>query len=213
MVYRFSSTINITVLRVTTVAQSLDLLLKGQFSYLNQYYKIYISSSNQSNILEKVGNRESVLIEPTELCRKISPIKDLISLLKMVRLIKKIEPIIVHTHTPKAGFIGMLAAFLSKVPIRLHTVAGLPLLESTGLKRKVLDFIEKLTYFCAHKVYPNSNGLNKIIINNGYCNTDKLKVIANGSSNGIDTSYFSSKATNEPQVADVKEKFQIKNTK
>ncbi|RZJ34640.1 MAG: glycosyltransferase family 1 protein [Flavobacterium sp.] len=67
----------------------------------------------------------------------------------------------------------------------------LPLLEATGKKRKLLDFVEKFTYACATNVYPNSFGLKEIIIQNKYCDPNKLKVLANGSSNGIDTDHFS----------------------
>ena len=84
----------------------------------------------------------------------------------------------------------MLASKLAGVPNRLHTVAGLPLLEAKGIKRKVLNFVEKLTYSCATKVYPNSYGLEKIILDFNFLPQNKCKVIANGSSNGIDTNYF-----------------------
>jgi glycosyltransferase involved in cell wall biosynthesis len=84
----------------------------------------------------------------------------------------------------------MLAAKFANVPNRLHTVAGLPLLEATGLKRQVLNFVEKLTYSCATKVYPNSKGLENIIIDTNFAKAHKLKVLANGSSNGINTAHF-----------------------
>ena len=76
------------------------------------------------------------------------------------------KPLIVHSHTPKAGIIGMLATKLAGVPHRLHTVAGLPLMEATGKRRKLLDFVERLTYRCATKVYPNSKGLSDFILKN-----------------------------------------------
>jgi glycosyltransferase involved in cell wall biosynthesis len=87
----------------------------------------------------------------------------------------------------------MLASYFSNVPIRLHTVAGLPLLEAVGIKRIILNFVEKLTYRLSTKVFPNSFGLKKIILENKFTTADKLKVIGNGSSNGIDTSYFNPK--------------------
>jgi glycosyltransferase involved in cell wall biosynthesis len=76
------------------------------------------------------------------------------------------------------------------VPIRLHTVAGLPLMETTGSKRKILNFVEKLTYALATKVYPNSKGLYDIILKEKFASPSKLKVLGKGSSNGIDTAYF-----------------------
>ena len=58
------------------------------------------------------------------------------------------------------------------------------------LKRLILNIVEKITYFCASKVYPNSFGLRDIIIKSKFTNENKLKVIGNGSSNGIDTNHF-----------------------
>ena len=81
----------------------------------------------------------------------------------MYFILKKEQPDIVHTHTPKAGFIGMIASRILGIPNRLHTVAGLPLLEKKGLKRLILNLVEKLTYACATKVYFNSLGLKKIV--------------------------------------------------
>ena len=110
--------------------------------------------------------------------------------IKLYHFLKKEKPHIVHTHTPKAGIVGMLAAYLAHVPIRLHTVAGLPLMEAKGFKRFLLNTIEKLTYRFATNVYPNSHGLHDYIIQQKFTNAKKLKVIGHGSSNGIDTDYF-----------------------
>src|SRR5690606_37944223 len=92
--------------------------------------------------------------------------------------------------TPKAGLLGMMAAKIAGVPHRLHTVAGMPLTVATGSKRQLLNQMEKLTYACATKVYPNSFGLEKIILDEKFTSPTKLKVIGKGSSNGIDTSQF-----------------------
>lgn len=177
------------LIRITTVPLSLDKLLSGQLNYMNSFYKV-IAVSSEKEYLERLGNKEHVQTFHLEMSRKITPLKDFIAVVKLYRFLKLNKPLIVHTHTPKAGIVGMLASKLAGVPHRLHTVAGLPLLEVGGTKRKLLDFVEKTTYTCATKVYPNSYGLTKIILQNKYTKTDKLKVIANGSSNGIDTAYF-----------------------
>ncbi|WP_339887718.1 glycosyltransferase family 4 protein [uncultured Flavobacterium sp.] len=180
------------LIRITTVPISLDKLLSGQLAYMNQFYKV-IAVSSEKKYLEKVGEKENVEVFNIEMTRQITPVKDLISVYKLYLFFKKQKPFIVHTHTPKAGTVGMLAAKLAGVPNRLHTIAGLPLLEATGNKRKLLNFVEKITYRCATKVYPNSFGLNEIIIQEKFCNPDKLKVLGNGSTNGIDTSFFNAK--------------------
>ena len=177
--------------RIVTIPESLATLLKGQPRFMQQYYDVTIISSGKE-LLKKIGETEGVKYYPVELTRQMTPIKDLKALWRLFRYFRKEKPDIVHTHTPKAGLIGMIAAYLSRVPHRLHTVAGLPLLETSGLKRKILNFVEKVTCFCATKIYPNSFHLQRIIIENGFCPKNKLKVIANGSSNGIDTVHFSS---------------------
>lgn len=177
------------LVRITTVPISLEKLLGNQMQFMRQHYSVIAVSSDEDK-LKEIGEKEGVRIFSVGLTRKITPVEDLKALYKMYVFLKKEKPYIVHSHTPKAGTIGMLAAKLAGVPNRLHTVAGLPLLEALGGKRKLLNFVEKITYSCATRVYPNSNGLKDIIVNEGFCKPNKLKVIANGSSNGIDTNQF-----------------------
>lgn len=177
------------LIRITTVPISLDKLLEGQLRFMTSEYDVIAVSSDKA-YLEKIGTKETVATFPLEMTRKITPLQDFLAVVKLYFFLKKTKPFIVHTHTPKAGVVGMLASRMAGVPHRLHTVAGLPLLEATGLKRRLLDFVEKITYASATHVYPNSYGLLEIIKQNNYCEASKLKVIGNGSSNGIATSYF-----------------------
>jgi glycosyltransferase involved in cell wall biosynthesis len=136
--------------------------------------------------------------------RKITPIQDVIAVVKLFLFLKKEKPLIVHSHTPKAGILAMIASKCAGVPIRLHTVAGLPLLETKGLKRTVLESIEKLTYSCATRVYPNSKGLYDFIVANNFTKQRKLKIINNGSSNGINTKHFSPDQVSKSQIQTLK---------
>ncbi len=196
------------LIRITTVPISLDKLLGGQLGFMNSFYEV-IAVSSEKEYLEAIGKKEGVDTFHLEMTRKITPLQDLIAVGKLYFFLKKQKPFIVHTHTPKAGIVGMLAAKLAGVPNRLHTVAGLPLLESVGLKRKVLDFVERFTYACATKVYPNSNGLLEIIKENRYCDSNKLKVLANGSSNGINTNLFSPDSIPESDKLELRKKLNI----
>lgn len=168
---------------------SLEKLLEGQLAFMKDYFDVVAISTDKER-LETYGSMEGVRVFHLELTRKITPFKDIVAVFKLYRFLKKEKPTIVHTHTPKAGIVGMMAAWLAQVPNRLHTVAGLPLMETTGFKRKVLDFVEKMTYSFATKVYPNSKGLYDFIILEKLTSTDKLSIIGRGSSNGIDTSDF-----------------------
>lgn len=177
------------LVRITTVPISLEKLLENQLRFMKQHYQVTAISADKVN-LERVGKIQQVPTFHVEMTRKITPFQDLKAVWQLYNYFKKEKPFIVHTHTPKAGTLGMLAAKMAGVPHRLHTIAGLPLLEATGLKRKLLNAVEKATYSCATKIYPNSLGLKDIILQEQFCKPKKLKVLGNGSSNGIDTAYF-----------------------
>jgi glycosyltransferase involved in cell wall biosynthesis len=200
-----------TLIRITTVPLSLEKLLSGQLHFMSSFYNVIAVSSDKER-LERYGESEKVAVFPLEMTRQITPIQDVLAVFKLYFFLKKTKPFIVHTHTPKAGIVGMLASKLARVPHRLHTVAGMPLLEQAGFKRMVLNFVEKLTYSCATKVYPNSFILRDVIIENKYCPSTKLKVLANGSSNGIDTSYFDTSHFSDDQKGSLKQELGIKSS-
>ena len=160
------------LIRITTIPLSLEKLLEGQLTFMNSFYEVTAISAEKER-LEKYGRDNGVRTFWVEMTRAITPLQDLKAVLKLYIFFRKEKPLIVHTHTPKAGIVGMLAARIAGVPIRLHTVAGLPLLETKGIKRKVLNFVEKLTYKMATKVYPNSVGLKDIIISEKFSSESK----------------------------------------
>ena len=184
------------LIRITTVPLSLDKLLGKQLSFVSQYYQLTAVSADGPE-LKRIAEKYGVDYCHVEMTRAITPFKDLAAVWKLYRFLKKEEPELVHSHTPKAGLVGMMAAWFAGVPVRMHTVAGLPLLEATGAKRTILNMVEKITYAFATKVYPNSFAMRDLIIREGFCASGKLKVLANGSSNGIDTEYFSPSAVTE----------------
>ncbi len=194
------------LIRITTVPLSLDKLLSGQLRFMSAHYEV-IAVAAEKEYLEKIGAKENVRTFHLEMSRKITPLADLLAVIRLYFFLRNEKPFLVHSHTPKAGIVGMLAAKWAGVPHRLHTVAGLPLLEAKGFKRKLLDFVEKVTYACATKVYPNSIGLKDIIIQNNYSYPGKLKVIAQGSSNGIDTAFFNPDLFSDEQNQLLREKW------
>lgn len=178
------------LLRITTASISLKLLLRGQFTYFQQQgFEVLTISADGIEV--KDLEAEGIPHQVVPMTRKITPVQDLICLWKLIRVIQKFKPDIVHTHTPKAGLLGMMAARICRVPVRLHTVAGLPLMEATGFKQWVLKMVERITYSCAHQVYPNSKGLLKYIKEQLFIINRPLSIIGKGSTNGIDTAFFS----------------------
>ncbi|RIJ42768.1 glycosyltransferase family 4 protein [Pontibacter oryzae] len=190
--------------RITTVPLSLQKLITGQLPYMRSrgFEPIMISADGPEKkaVIEEQACAH-VLVPMT---RKVTPLQDLKSLWAFYKLCKQHRPEIIHSHTPKAGIIGMLGGKLAGVPVRLHTVAGLPLMEATGAKRVVLNAVEKLTYACATKVYPNSTVLKDFILSSGFCEPAKVKVIGNGSSNGINTEFFATEALEPEKLVQLK---------
>lgn len=197
------------LVRVVTVPHSFG-LLKGQLKLTSNNDFEVLAVSSPGTRLERVAREEMIQTVGIEMTRTISPIKDWKALWQLYKLFRKEKPDIVHTHTPKAGTLGIIAARMAGVPYRLHTIAGLPLLEARGAKRKLLNLVEKITYSCATHLYPNSNGLKHIIVESKLTNETKLKVIGQGSSNGVDTTVFNPKLVSQNTRNKLREDLGIK---
>src|SRR5690554_6924056 len=125
------------ILRVTTVPYSFYVLLPGQIKFMKRNGWDVLMVSSDGPEVEKIKIKEESDHANIPLTRQITPWKDLVSLWYMIKLFRREKPDIVHSHTPKAGVISMLAAKMTGIPIRLHTVAGLPLQVESGFKRRV----------------------------------------------------------------------------
>ena len=198
------------LLRITTVPLSMRLLIGGQPAYMKEKGLDVILVSADGPDWAGIPNLDQYEVHKVDMARQIHLWKDLLALFALIRLFRQVKPDIVHSHTPKAGLLGMLAAKLSGVPVRMHTVAGLPLMESTGLKRKILVLAERLTYWAAHRVYPNSFRLRDFIETSRMTAPSRLQVIAQGSSNGIDATHFQRTPELEAAAARLREERGIK---
>jgi glycosyltransferase involved in cell wall biosynthesis len=180
-----------TLIRITTVPMAFKVLLAGQPKFMNEHgFNVIMISADgkEAKDLEKDEGCKHVIVPMT---RRITPFRDIVSFFRLRKALKKYNPEIVHTHTPKAGLLGMLAARTLGIKIRIHTVGGLPLMIERGFKRRLLMVTEKLTYWGATEVWPNSKSMMNFIINKKMAKPDKLAVIDNGSTNGIDLKKFS----------------------
>ncbi|MFO7823992.1 MAG: glycosyltransferase family 4 protein [Cyclobacterium sp.] len=179
------------LLRITTVPLSLKLLLKHQMHYMSEAgFEVLMVSSEGNEWHDVLKSEKNVRREIIPFTRRITPLKDLYCLWLLYQLFKKEKPDIVHSHTPKAGLLSMIAAWMARVPVRIHTLAGLPYVSKTKGKQKLLVAMEKLTFRFAHEVWANAKSLKKFIIEEKLVNPDKVKVIGNGSSNGVDLDLF-----------------------
>lgn len=178
------------LVRITTVPVSLQLLLKGQMRFMKENGFDVTMISSEGTEVSSLVEQEQCRHRVVNMTRKITPVKDLIALIRLTMLLRKIRPDIVHTHTPKAGLLGMWAAWFAGVPVRLHTIAGLPWVETKGWKRKLLKTVEQLTAMPANAIFPNSFVQREFMEREGIA-SGKLKVLGAGSSNGINSTHYS----------------------
>lgn len=121
--------------------------------------------------------------------RHISLSKDIVSLWKLIKVFRKEKPDIVHSMTPKAGMLCMLAAWICRVPVRIHTFTGLVWPTASGLKRKILMATDWLTCACATHVIPEGEGVKNDLLNHGITHKP-LKVLGYGNVRGIDLEHY-----------------------
>ena len=199
----------IKLFKLATVPISLNLLLKGQLNYLSSYFEVH-AISGQGKDLESVSFREGVKIKPVSFRRKISLIYDLVSLINLCIYFIKEKPEIIHSITPKAGLISMLAGKISGVPIRVHTFTGLVFPNKKGLFQKLLILTDKILCWASTNVYAEGRGVKFDLLN--YKITDKeIKIIANGNINGIDCEYFDKNQVNDHEKNCLKNEYKIAN--
>ena len=177
------------LIRTTTVPVSLNYLLKGQLSFLNQHFEV-VAVSGEDEHLKAVVEREQVRVVPLTMQRAIRPFHDLVALWRLYWLFRTERPQIVHSITPKAGLLSMLAAKMAGVPVRMHTFTGLIFPSRSGFMQKLLIKMDQLLCWAATNIYPEGNGVKLDLINYGIT-SKPLKVLANGNVNGIDLEFFS----------------------
>jgi glycosyltransferase involved in cell wall biosynthesis len=198
------------IIRTAAVPGSLYILLKGQLEYLNQEYDI-IGVSSEGPLLKQTAEREGIRTIPVQIERNISPLKDIQALLALYKVFKKERPYMVHSITPKAGLLTMMAAYMARVPKRVHMFTGLIFPTQTGFKKQLLLFFDKLICVFATHVYPEGNGVKTDLIN--YKITKKpLRVIANGNVNGINLDYFSPAHYSAKGISQLKMELQLQTT-
>lgn len=177
------------IIRSSTVPQSLETFCKGILNDLSKDYEV-VALSSPGEALSIVAQREGVRTIAVPMERLISLCKDLKSLISLVKVFRKERPDMVHSMTPKAGLLCMMAAWMTRVPVRIHTFTGLVFPTSTGLKKRILMLTDRITCVCATHVIPEGEGVKNDLINNKITRKP-LKVLGYGNVRGVDMEYYS----------------------
>ena len=176
------------IVRAATVGTSLDSFCEGLLRELEDEGYDVVALSSPDEDLEEVGRREGVRTVGVPMERHLSPFKDLVSLVRLVRVFAKEQPYMVHSMTPKAGLLCMMAAWMVRVPVRVHTFTGLVWPTATGMLRKTLMLTDKLTCWCATHVIPEGEGVKQDLKR---CITKKpMRVLGYGNVKGVDLEYW-----------------------
>lgn len=174
-----------TLIHIATIPLSLR-FFKGQVGYMKAHgIDVHVLTSPGPG-LEEFAAAEQVTAHAIEMPRQISPLRDLIAIFHIFRLLRQVRPQMVHAHTPKGGLLGMISAFLARVPVRIYQVHGLPHVTASGYKRFLLQLSERVSCLLADDVLCVSRSLREEVIASGLCPPGKVGVIMNGSINGID---------------------------
>lgn len=175
------------LLRSVTVSMSVGFFEPMVEDWQRQGYDV-VSVSSDGPELERL-RAKGVKTVVVEMERRMAPLKDLKSLFQLIRVFRREKPDIVHSMTPKAGMLCMLAAWLTRVPRRVHTFTGLVWPTTTGLTRRILMFTDWLTCACATHVIPEGQGVMNDL--QAHITHKPMKVLGYGNVRGVDIERFS----------------------
>ncbi len=174
-----------TLVHVTTVPWSLR-FIAGQVGYMKQQGFEVLAISSPHPFLDEFAAANDVATIAVEMPRSITPRRDAGALWRLAETIKRINPDIVHAHTPKGGLLGTTAAWLAGVPGRVYHIKGLPFETATGTMRQLLRTTERTSCALATDVLCVSAGVRQLAVDEGLVPPEKIRVVAHGSSNGVD---------------------------
>ena len=172
----------------STIPTSLNIFCRGLLRELSRYYEV-VAVTSPGDEFDEIAEREQVRCLPVEMRREISPFADLRSLCRLIRLFRREQPDAVHSFTPKAGLLCMMAARIARVPIRIHTFTGLVWPTATGLKRCIIRTTDRLTCACATHLIAEGRGVRHDLLS-GHITRKPVEVLGYGNVRGIDLNYW-----------------------
>ncbi len=173
------------LVHITTVPMSLT-FLRGQIGFMQaRGFDVHVLSS-PDKLLTTIAADERVVPHAIPMARRITPLRDLRTVARVWRLLRRLRPAIVHAHTPKGGLLGMIGAWLARTPVRVYHMRGLPFMTATGRRRRLLRTTEWISCRLAQRVICVSQSLRDVAITEGLCSPEKIVVLGGGSGNGVD---------------------------
>lgn len=174
---------------VASIPFSLKMFMAPHIRALSKEHEITLVANGVSaDLAGLTGDHVHFQTMPIE--RKISLWKDCTTLFFLWRFFKKNKFHCVHSITPKAGLLSMLAARFAGVPLRLHTFTGQVWATEKGLHRWLLKTLDKLMAGSATTVLADSASQRLFLIKNDVVAPREVTVLADGSIAGVDVQRF-----------------------
>lgn len=194
---------------MTTVGLSLDTFCRGLLAELRDScgHEV-IALSSPDGHLTSLGEREGVRTIGVAMRRDISPWADLRSLCRLVRVLRRERPDMLHTMTPKAGLLGMIAARIAGVPLRVHTFTGLLFPTSRGLRRLLLATTDRITCACASHIIAEGQGVRSDLLAH-HITRRPVTVLGHGNVRGVDLTHYSPSPRLESEAAALRRRLGI----
>ena len=178
------------VCRTATVPFYIVAHLLRQIEYLEEIGMdvAIVSSDGPERSKLKLGER--FIYRCIEIPRTIQPLKDMIALIQLITFFQKKRYDIVHSTTPKAGLLTAIAAFIARVPIRLHTWTGQQWVTLKGSMRFLSRLADRVIGFLNTRCYADSKSQMQFLIKERIISPKKISVIGENSLSGVDLNRF-----------------------
>jgi len=173
----------------TTVPETFATILKFQPRRLACNFNVSLVTSPGEGFQAVLAN-EALITHSVAMVRGINVLRDIVSVMRMVALLLRTRPALLHSYTPKAGLVCMLSGWICRVPIRIHTFTGLVFPTSQRTRQKLLIWIDRLICACATHIVPEGEGVANDL-RHYHITSKPLQVIGHGNIAGVDTEFFS----------------------
>lgn len=185
-------------------------LIRGQLKYLRENGVEAVLVSSPGDNVRKLASSEGVKHYAIPMERGPSPLKDIVSLVRLIFLFLRIHPDIVNAGTPKAGFLCMVAAYVCRTRGRVYTVRGFRHESLKGVSCWVMKSFEKLSCYLSTKIICISSSVAQKGLEEGILKPGGYQLIASGSSNGINLERFNPRRYDLIPVGELRERLGVK---
>lgn len=188
------------LIRAATIGTSLGTFLNGSFEALMDKFELVLLSSPDEELAE-LHKRYGIKTIGVNMERRIAPLLDLRALLNMIKVFRRERPYMVHSMTPKAGLLCMMAAWATRVPRRVHTFTGLVWPTAHGFARRLLMLTDWITCACATHVIPEGKGVMADL--QQHITRKPMRVLGHGNVRGVDMDFWSRENVSSRKLAQI----------